>query len=332
VSPVTVGVDVGGTKVAAAAVDGTNALDRIERPTDLDSSKAVVEQIEAVAREALSRAPEAEAVGVGVPSQIDFATGEVIASVNIPLHGVRLREELERKLNLPVFVDNDGNVAAMAELHLFDEPDLRNLIMLTLGTGVGGGVVIDRHIFRGATGRGAELGHIVVQADGPECPGDCPNHGCLEAYCSGLALERDATALGKEKPDSGLGRVVRERDGRARGHEAVKLARQGDPEAVRLMERLGTYLGVGMTSLMNAFEPQIIVVGGGLGTAADLFLDRAIEETKSRVLPALEPRLRVERALGGPDAGVIGAGLLAAHEHKRAAGHTPGETIKEGAL
>ncbi|MFL5825623.1 MAG: ROK family protein [Thermoleophilaceae bacterium] len=330
-SPVTVGVDVGGTKVAAAAVDGTNALDRIERPTDLSSSGAVVEQIEACAREALSRAPEAEAVGIGVPSQIDFATGEVIASVNIPLAGVRLREELERKLKLPVFVDNDGNCAALAELHMLDDSSTRHLVMLTLGTGVGGGVVIDRHIFRGASGRGAELGHLVVQADGPECPGACPNRGCLEAYCSGLALERDATALGVEQPESALGRLV-EDSGRCRGHEAVELARKGDPEAVQLLQRLGTYLGVGMTSLMNAFEPEIIVVGGGLGQAADLFLDRAIEEAKSRVLPAIEPRVRIERARGGKDAGLIGAGLLAAEEHARAAGHTPGETIKEGAL
>jgi glucokinase len=330
-SPVTVGVDVGGTKVAAAAVDGTRALEAIERPTDVSSTEALLDQVEAITREALSQAEGAVAVGIGVPSQVDFSTGAAVASVNIPLSGVPLREELGERLGVPVFVDNDGNCAALAELHLLEEAAARNLVMLTLGTGVGGGVVIDGKIFRGSTGLGAELGHIVVQADGPECPGSCPNHGCLEAYSSGLALERDATAAGLEAPASALGRVVDEH-GRCKGRQAVDAARAGDPRAIELLERVGTYLGVAMSSLMNIFEPEVIVVGGGLGSAADLFLERAKEEATSRALPSIARKVLITRARGGAAAGVIGAGLLAVGELQRTSGAASNVTVREGAL
>ncbi|MBX5469831.1 MAG: ROK family protein [Thermoleophilaceae bacterium] len=328
---VTVGVDVGGTKVAAAAVDGIRVLERVERPTALSTTEALVDQIEELARAALAHAPPAAAVGIGVPSQVDFATGKVVASVNIPLAGVPLREELGARLGVPVFVDNDGNCAALAELHMLGRAWVGNLVMLTLGTGVGGGVVVDGEIFRGSSGRGAELGHLVVQADGPECPGACPNRGCIEAYSSGLALERDATEAGRRNPRSALGRVVAEH-GRCKGRQAVEAARAGDAEALRLFERLGTYLGVGMASLMNIFEPEYLLIGGGLGEAADLFLERAEEEALSRALPSIAGRVRVARARGGAAAGVIGAGLLAAGEHERGSGTRPQMTVKEGAL
>src|SRR5690349_13939175 len=159
-----------------------------------------------------------------------------MASVNIPLQGVELRQELGSRLGLPVFVDNDGNCAALAEAHLVEGGPARHLVMYTMGTGVGGGVVIDGRVFRGATGLGAELGHVVVQADGPECPGNCPNRGCMEALCSGLALERDATRLGRERPDSAFGKIVAEK-GRVTGRDAVAAARALDPDAVALLEQ-----------------------------------------------------------------------------------------------
>src|SRR5439155_13038590 len=183
-----------------------------------------------------------------VPSQVDFATGRVLASVNIPLEGVALRQDLEARLGVPVYVDNDANCAALAEAQITDGGPARYLVMLTLGTGVGGGLVIDGRIFRGATGLGAELGHVVIDADGPECPGNCPNRGCLEALCSGTALERDASAQ--------AGR-------RVSGREVVEAARNGDAEALGLLERLGTNLGVGIAGLVNAFEPEHVVIGGG---------------------------------------------------------------------
>jgi glucokinase len=310
---VVLGVDVGGTKVAVGAVAGREARQIVEHPTDTSSSGHLLDGIEAGVREVVEKVGEPVAIGVGVPSQIEFATGTVLTSVNIPLAGIALREVLGHRLGVPIYVDNDANCAALAEAEILD---VRNLVMLTLGTGVGGGVVMEGRIFRGANGLGAELGHFSIIADGPPCPGACPNRGCLEALCSGTALERDATELGKARPDTWLGRIYAE-NGRVTGREAVAAAQEGDPEANLLFERLGTWLGIGVAGYVNVFEPEQILLGGGLSRAADLFLDRAREEAASRALPALWERVSVNLARGGADAGVIGAGLLAAHEVDR---------------
>ncbi|HKN94411.1 MAG TPA: ROK family protein [Thermoleophilaceae bacterium] len=331
ISELSVGVDVGGTKIAAAAISGTSVVERHERPTVLDPA-AIVGEIEAAARAVIDAAPgPVAAVGVGVPSQVHFATGRVMASVNIPLQGVELRQELGARLGLPVFVDNDGNCAALAEAFLAQGGRARHLVMYTMGTGVGGGVVIDGQVFRGATGLGAELGHAVIQADGPECPGNCPNHGCMEALCSGLALERDATALGRERPDSPLGQIVAAK-GRVTGRDTVAAAREGDPDAGALLERLGTWLGVGIANAINTFEPEWVAIGGGLSAAAEFFFGRAVEEATSRALPESLASVRIAIARGGPAAGVIGAGLLASQEYARATRDTQTETASEGVL
>ena len=287
------GIDVGGTKVEIASVVDGRALEPRQIPTPLESSSALIDGIEALAREVIEGDGPPEAIGVGVPSQIDFATGTVVASVNIPLEGVPLRDELERRFDVPVFVDNDANVAALAEAV---EIGSRNLLMLTLGTGVGGGVVIDGRTFRGASGRGAELGHMVVDANGRKCPGKtCPNTGCIEAYCSGSALE---IASGRK------------------GREVVAAARKGDEEALGYLSELGVWLGVGIASFVNMFEPENIVIGGGLGaSSSDLFLDTAIAEGRRRALRAGFERVTFSLAKRGSDAGVIGAGLLAQMEH-----------------
>jgi glucokinase len=292
------GVDVGGTKVAVAAIEGGDARHTVEHPTALDSTEGLLAGIEAAVRDVAAVAGEPDAIGIGVPSQIEFATGTVVASVNIPLAGVPLREELGRRFGVPVYVDNDASCAALAEA---DAIGATELVMLTLGTGVGGGIVTGGRIFRGADGLGGELGHVVVEADGPECPGTCPNRGCLEALCSGTALER---AAGRK------------------GRDVVEAARGGDADAQAHLDRLGRYLGIGISSMVNAFQPEVIVIGGGLSAAADLFLETAVAEAGSRALPALWERATVQVAKGGNTAGMIGAGLLALQEQARA-GDTP---------
>jgi glucokinase len=329
--PTVIGVDVGGTKVAAAKIDGREAVAAVERPTELTSSEELVEQIESVVREVIEATEEPAAIGIGLPSQIDFATGTVVASVNIPLEGVPLGRQLGERLGgVPVYVDNDANSAALAEAHYVDGGPARNLVMYTLGTGVGGGVVIDGAIFRGSTGLGAELGHAVIQMDGPACPGTCPNRGCLEALCSGLALERDASEFARDHPDSEIGRLLREDGEKVRGKDVVHAAEQGDADARRLLERLGTCLGVGLAGAINTFEPEYIVIGGGLSQGADFFLDRAREEATSRALPALADRVRIELAQAGARAGLIGAGLLALQEVEPRKGDTAGATTRRG--
>jgi glucokinase len=314
--PLVLGIDVGGTKVAAAAVVSGRPEHAVEHPTDLTSTDALLGGIEAAAREVISAGGEAAAVGIGVPSQIEWESGRVVASVNIPLEGVPLREELGRRLGAPVYVDNDANCAALAEAHLVEDGPARYLVMFTLGTGVGGGVVIDGRIFRGAHGLGAELGHVVIEKDGPNCPGACPNRGCLEALCSGTALERDASELARDRPDSALAGNA-DKGGRVKGRQVVDAARAGDGDAIELLRRLGANLGVGIAGAVNTFEPEYVVVGGGLSAAAELFIEEAKKEAGSRALPALWNRVRVSIARGGPAAGVIGAGILALQEHLR---------------
>jgi glucokinase len=298
VVPSFLGVDVGGTKVAVAAIEDGQPRHSLEQPTVLDSTAALLDGIERAVEEVAKKAGEPTAVGIGVPSQVEWATGAVLASVNIPLAGVPLREELTKRFGVPVYVDNDASVAALAEARVIGTGEL---VMLTLGTGVGGGIVSGGHVFRGAHGLGGELGHVVVEADGPECFGTCPNRGCLEALCSGSALERAA--------------------GRP-GREVVAAAREGDEDALGHLDRLGRYLGIGISNMVNVFQPEYVVVGGGLSAAADLFLDRAVEEAASRALPALWERVTVQPAKAGNQAGVIGAGLLALQEYSRD-GDTP---------
>ena len=304
------GVDVGGTKVAVAALRGGEVTGRAEQPTVLESSSALLDGLEATAREVIAQHGLPAAIGVGVPSQIIYATGTVETSVNIPLAGVGLREELGRRFGVPVFVDNDANVAAFAEARMLGCDEL---VMLTLGTGVGGGVVTAGRIFRGAHGLGAELGHFTLSPDGPPCPGNCPNHGCVESYCSGQALERDATELARDKPDSRLAGALGS-DGRVSGRELVLAAERGDPDALLVFDRFARMLGVAIAGYVNVFEPERMVIGGGLSRASHLYLERAVQEAGARALPALFRRVEIALAQRGPDAGVIGAGLLAAHE------------------
>jgi len=320
--PLVLGVDVGGTKIAVGAVTGARARDMVERPTDVSSTESLLDGIEAAVNDVIARVGRPQGVGVGVPSQIEYATGTVETSVNIPLAGVPLRAELGRRFGVPVFVDNDANCAALAEAQLVSAegaeghpaaPPCSELVMLTLGTGVGGGVVIGGKTYRGAHGLGAELGHVSINGDGPPCPGNCPNYGCLEAYCSGQALERDATELARGRPDSPLHAALGD-DGRVAGREVVAAAEEGDPDALRIFARFARMLGVGIATFVNVFEPQLLVVGGGLSRASHLFLEQAKQEAGARALPALWLRVTIGLARGGADAGLIGAGVLAAQE------------------
>ena len=330
-SPI-IGVDVGGTKVAAAELEGQRLARKVEHPTDLRGPNELLAGIEAAVREVLGdRTPTA--IGLGVPSQIEQATGRVLSSVNIPLAGVPLREELAARFGgVRLFIDNDANVAALAEAYHAEgtaegEP-IDDVVMYTLGTGVGGGVVSGGQIFRGARGLGAELGHVVIRADGPACQGSCPNYGCLETLCSGTALGRDATHLARSRPDSALGQRMAA-DGEVDGRDVIDLAREGDSDALWLLDRYAENLGVGLANAVNIFEPELIVIGGGLSAAADLFLDRAWAEASRRALPALFASVRISVARAGADAGVIGAGLMAAQEMERNV-DTAGLTASEG--
>jgi glucokinase len=258
-----------------------------------------------------------EAVGVGVPSVVEFATGRVVRSVNVPLADVPLRQVLRDRLGLPAFVDNDATVAALAEAH---DEHLRlvahNLVLLTIGTGVGGGIVLAGRIYRGATGGAGELGHTIIGLD-LEHPvpavGKFPLPESLESAASGVALDRLAEKAAREHPGSLLARL--QADGKpVRGREAVQAAHDGDPVAVRIVELWGERLGIGIANVINTFDPDEVVIGGGAAQAGELLLGPAERVARAHVVPGLGEKTRIRAAWHGIRAGVLGAALLAVHE------------------
>ena len=313
-SGLVIGVDVGGTKVSVAALGEEPML----VATDCDGPQELIAQIVRQVHQAAG-GREIAAVGVGIPSVIEFATGRVRSSVNIPLADVPLREELTDRLGVPVFVDNDATLAALAEAH--DEAgnlDAPNLIMLTVGTGVGGGIVIDGRVYRGATGAAGELGHtlLAVDPDRPVTAAGLPKPGSLEALAAGHVLDALARDAAKSHPESALGRLGHE----ASGPDAVAAAQDGDAVAIEIVAVLGRRLGIGIANAINTFDPDVVAIGGGVSAAGDLLLGPARETAATYVLPGVGTRTETRIARSGPQAGVRGAGLLARIELTRERG------------
>jgi glucokinase len=308
----TIGVDMGGTKLLAGAVDtGFSVHRRAQRSVaGLDQSSLLDIVVDAV--EEVRHAPggEVEAVGFGIPALIDQRSGRAVISVHLPLAGVPFGDIMAERLGLPVFVDNDANVAAIAEHRAGAARGCSEVVMLTLGTGIGGGLILRGAPYRGALGAAAELGHVVIDYDGPPCQGNCPNRGCLETLASGSALAREALRIAGERADSGLGRAL------AAGRElagplVTELAHDGDPAALEAIELVGRRLGVGIANYVNIFNPDVVVIGGGVIGAGELLLAPARAEMLARALPPSRDEVRVVAARFGIEAGMIGAAALA---------------------
>jgi glucokinase len=304
------GADLGGTKMAIGAVDeGQNVLYRAAAPSHDLTLDALLATLEAELREALEACPDAVAIGLGIPSTVDRERGVAISSVNLPIVDVPVRDLIAERLELPTFVDNDANVAALAEHRFGAARGTANALMLTIGTGIGGGIVLGGELYRGSTGAGAELGHVVIDQHGPPCQGNCPNHGCVEALASGTAIGREGRAAAHAHPDSALGRLLAEGrpvDGKAVNDAAVA----GDGVALEVVAMIGRRLGVALSSLANVFEPDVIVIGGGAASAGELLLEPARAELAVRALPPMNA-IPVVGAELGPEAGMIGAAALA---------------------
>jgi glucokinase len=323
-----IGVDVGGTKVAAALVRGRlpepgararaevetpEILDRFTTLTDQTSAEACLRGVEACLADLEHGSDGVEGIGVGVASMVDFAGGRVVESVNLPLADVALRDHLEQRFGVPVVIDNDATAACIGE-HLYGAGvGTRDMLMLTLGTGVGGGIISGGRPLRGASGAAAEIGHIIIDVNGPKCPANCPNHGCLEAYVAGPAMGAAARAAAELEPGSALGRALA--SGRTVDSRLLtRLAAEGDGVAIAVLERAGEYLGAGLVTLSNIFDPELIVVGGGAAAAGDLLFGPARRVLAARALPPARDRVRVVPAAFGADAGFIGAAALALSE------------------
>ncbi|HYF28117.1 MAG TPA: ROK family protein, partial [Baekduia sp.] len=216
---------------------------------------------------------------------------------------------LAERLGLPVVVDNDATCAMLAEHRAGAAQGAKHAVLVTLGTGIGGGLVVDGRVVRGAVGAAAELGHVVIDIDGPPCQGTCPNHGCLEVLASGSALGREALRVARAVPDSALGRALAAGD-EITGALTTELAHDGDLAARDLVALIGTRLGVGLSSFVNIFNPEVVVVGGGVVAAGNLLLGPAREEVARRSLRPSRDIVRIVPARFGADAGMLGAALL----------------------
>jgi glucokinase len=310
-----IGVDVGGTKVAVATLEHERLSEPVIRPTEAASTEELIQEI-AAAVDAV-RGPATVGVGVGVPSVVDFAAGRVRSSVNLHMADLDLRRVLEDRLGLPVFIDNDATVAGLGEA--FDEagrPIVQNLVMFTVGTGIGGGLVLGGRVYRGATGAAGELGHTLIGLgleDRVPAAAAFPQRGSLESLAAGRVLDRLAAKIATESPPSALGELAAA--GKAvDGHDAVEAGKAGDGEAIRALRVIGERLGVGIANAINTFDPDVVAVGGGVSVAGELVLGPAREVAQRYMLPGVGTRTEVRLARHGPRAGVRGAALLAGLE------------------
>lgn len=307
-----IGVDLGGTKLLAGALDGElNVRHRALRTARGLEQAGLLEAIVDAVTEAVqaARGP-VHGVGFGIPSLVDRVRGTSAHSVHLPLRDVPFREVMAQRLGLPVWVDNDATAAMLAEWRLGAAVNARHAVLLTVGTGIGGGLVVEGALVRGARGMAGELGHVVVDPAGPSCGPGCPNRGCLEALASGTALAREALALAGEHPHSPLGRALAAGD-EITGTLVTRLAHEGDPAAGEAVARIGRWLGVGIAGLVNTFDPEVVIVGGGVVTAGDRLLAPARGALARHALPPLGELVPVVPARFGAEAGMVGAAALA---------------------
>lgn len=303
-----IAVDLGGTKMLAGVVDSEGVVvRRTVRPTNVAGEEDLLAELDRAVSELANDG--AEAIGVGIPSTIDQRAGRAVSSVNIPLDDVDLGRRLTERFGLPAAIENDANAAALAEHRYGAGRGSMHMVMLTLGTGVGGGLILDGRLYRGAVGAAAELGHMTIDIDGPPCQGLCPGRGHLEALASGRATDLLARELAAARPDGDLGRAAadgREVDARL----VVDLAADGPGDARELLEKVGFNLGIGIANFVTIFNPEVVVLGGGFARAGDLLFEPARRVVAERTLPPARDVVRIVPALLGAEAGLIGAGLV----------------------
>jgi len=287
-----IGVDLGGTKILAGVVDDRGQVERRrEYPTPTASQDELLAGLDAAIEELLT--DDIAALGFGLPSPIDQKAGRALQAVNIPLdESVDFRGRMRERFGLPVGIENDANAAAYAEFRFGAAREVETMVMLTLGTGCGGGAVVDGKLFRGW----AEFGHMVIVHDGIPCQGTCTGRGHLEPYVTGVAATRLAQAEFGPAVDA---------------HRLVRLANEGEQRAVEILDGIGRHLGSGIGTLVNIFNPELVVIGGGFAAAGDFVLEPAREVMRREALAHAGDRIPIVRAELGTAAGLIGAGLVA---------------------
>lgn len=307
-----IGIDVGGTKINAFRVarDG-EILDRKNIPTPADDAEAMLAQMADLARAMLT--DDVIAVGVGAAGLVDAADGVLRFAPNLPWRDLPIAARLRESLGLPCQVDNDASMAAYGEFRFGAGRGYLHLLLVTVGTGIGGGIVSDGRLFRGAHGFASEIGHIIVEPGGPRC--GCGNLGCWEQVGAGRAIDRLGREAAREHPRSALVQLAGGDPEKVTGRLVTQAAQEGDDAAIAVLDTVGRRLGQGIAGLVNVLDPQIVVVGGGAIVAGDLLLDPAREAFIDAVeAPEHRPRVPIVAAQLGNDAGAVGAATLALEE------------------
>jgi glucokinase len=315
---ITVGIDVGGTKIAGALVsESGEIIMSLKVPTPADNTEELIEAVVTMVNE-LRAEHDIKAVGVAIAGFIDAAKSEVIYSPNLSLRNEPLKAKLEAKLGVDVFVENDANAAGWAEYRFGAGQGSKHMLMITIGTGVGGAIVANGELFRGGFGIGAELGHANFIQDGKQC--GCGQHGCLEKYASGTALLEAAKELAASGTAEGERLAELQAEvGELTGTQVYQAITESDPGAIRLLNELGENIGKAVASLAAILDPQILVIGGGLSVAGELLL-KPVRDAYLSHLPArgYRPEMKIVSADLINDAGVVGAADLArAHSLQR---------------
>jgi len=306
------GVDLGGTKIAAAlATTRGEILARGRSPTHAQAGPdAVIESICATINEVLSaKALEPSlllGIGIAAAGVIDSVNGKVIFSPNLPgWHEVPLRDTIEQQFGIPAYLGNDANLAALGEWHFGVGEKVANLIYVTVSTGIGGGIIADGKLYTGACGAAGEIGHMTIDVNGPRCR--CGNVGCWEALASGTALAREAVMRITEGARTSIIELVGGDVSKIDAKIVGLAARQGDELAQKLVSHLGYYFGVGLANLVNIFNPELILIGGGVAKIGDLLLQPAIKVVKERAFSTSANAVDIKPATLGDDSGIMGA-------------------------
>ena len=308
-----IGIDVGGTGIQVGLVNkDLQIISEASIPTRTDIP--FEDQVREIASCVLSVIPSAglspdeiESVGVGIPG-IASASGEIIKCTNMGWHHVPFAEVFRRIYNKPVFVDNDANVAALAESVAGVSVGTSSSVFITIGTGIGSGIIIDGRIWKGAHGIGGELGHVIFDLDGVPC--SCGNHGCLERYCSATAIIRMGREAAKQHPDTLMMKLAENNPSNITAKIVFDAARQEDPVGVEVYHRFIGYLAQAVASVVNLIDPEVIVLGGGVSKAGTFLLRPLIREFPRYVLFDDQPLPEIKLAVLGSEAGIIGAAML----------------------
>ena len=311
-----VGVDIGGTNLKAGLVDENGTLLATQKmkvssiSDDEGLAWTVASLVQELARTVNIPVSDVASVGVGVPGTVEIRSGSINYTCNLPLHNVPLRKLFHRYLSIPLYIENDANCAALAEFLVGAGRDSKRFVTITLGTGVGAGIVHNGKIYHGANGMAGEVGHMVIERDGLPCP--CGRHGCWEQYASATALKRMTAAALAAHPDSILAQVVAENDGHVSGQSAFIAARRGDPVGQQVCGEYVDYLACGVVNVVNIFQPDTLAIGGGVSNEAEEQLLLPVQQRVAResIPCGRDRRTRIVKAELGNRAGLIGAALL----------------------